>query len=65
MTEADIGELVREVHDLQRRVCNLEQRLGEGAEPGAPLRTREETSPRLPPNLLPVLGRALVAIAGA
>jgi hypothetical protein len=65
MTEADIGELVREVHDLQRRVRNLEQRLGEGAEPVAPLRTREETSPRLPPNLLPVLGRALVAIAGA
>ena len=65
MTEADIGELVREVHDLQRRVRKLEQSLGTGAEPAAPLRTREETSSRLPPNLLPVLGRALVAIAGA
>jgi len=65
VNEADIGELVREVHDLQRRVRNLEQRLGEDAEPDAPLRTREETNPRLPPNLLPVLGRALVAVAGA
>ena len=65
MSEADLGELVREVHDLQRRVRNLEQRLGERAEPVVQPKTQEEASSRLPPNLLPVLGRALVAIAGA
>ena len=71
MTEQDIGALVRDVQDLQRRVRTLEQRLGAGAEPTAAVelpRTEAgaaETGPHLPPNTLPILGRALLAIAGA
>jgi hypothetical protein len=66
VTEPDIGALVRDVQDLQRRVRNLEQRLGEGAEPVTAVETPAgEAGPRLPPNALPAFGRALLAIAGA
>jgi hypothetical protein len=72
VTEPDIGALVRDLQDLQRRVQNLEQRLGAdadigaGAEPGAAVETpAAEVGPRLPPDALPTFGRALLAIAGA
>ncbi|MGA3024716.1 MAG: hypothetical protein ABSF98_08115 [Bryobacteraceae bacterium] len=71
MTEMDIGALVRDVQDLQRRVQNLEQRLGTSPEAPAPAETLAvetgavEAGPRLPPNALPAFGRALLAIAGA
>jgi len=69
VTETDIGALVRDVQDLQRRVRDLEQRLGARAEPAAAVETsdaaEEESGPRLPPNALPAFGRALLAIAGA
>ena len=69
MTETDIGALVRDLQDLQRRVRDLEQRLGAGAEPAPAVETsgaaEEESGPRLPPNALPAFGRALLAIAGA
>jgi hypothetical protein len=69
VTETDIGALVRDVQDLQRRVRDLEQRLGAGAEPAAAVETsgapEGESGPRLPPNALPAFGRALLAIAGA
>jgi hypothetical protein len=69
VTETDIGALVRDVQDLQRRVRGLEQRLGAGAEPAAAVETsgaaEGESGPRLPPNALPAFGRALLAIAGA
>jgi hypothetical protein len=66
VNEPDIGALVRDVEDLQRRVRNLEQRLGTAAEPAAAVETAaSETGPRLPPNALPAFGRALLAIAGA
>jgi hypothetical protein len=67
----DLGELILQVQDLRQRVLNLEQRLGirctvaPGAE-GACLRPPPIFRPdRLPPNTVPVLGRMLVAIAGA
>ncbi len=77
MIEADIGVLVRDLQDLQRRVQNLEQRLGarDGppadaeepatAEPEKALApTAADAGPGLPPNALPIFGRALLAIAG-
>jgi hypothetical protein len=64
--EPDIGDLLKEIQDLERRVRKLEQRLSESPEPAAPLETHEvEPGALLPPNLLPMLGGALLAIAGA
>ena len=66
MTEPDIGALVRDLQDLQRRVQNLEERLGAGVEPVASVATpATEAGPTLPPNALPTFGRAVLAIAGA
>lgn len=64
--EPDVGDLLREIQDLERRVRKLEQRLSESSEPAAPLEAHEVgPAPLLPPNLLPMLGGALLAIAGA
>ena len=66
MTEPDIGDLVRNVQDLERRVRKLEQRLGENAETAAPVEAHPAGAHSLlPPNMLPILGGALLAIAGA
>jgi hypothetical protein len=67
LRSGDLGDLILEVRDLQQRVLNLEERLGTTvATPKAPvaaplLPARFD----LPPNLVPVLGRMLLAIAGA
>jgi len=62
-----LHELMRQVQDLQRRVLILEQHLGDSASnaitPEAA--TITPASPHLPSNALPVLGRVLLAIAGA
>jgi hypothetical protein len=64
--EPDIGDLLREIQALERRVRKLEQRLSESPELAAPPETPEvEPGALLPPNLLPMLGGALLAIAGA
>jgi hypothetical protein len=70
----DLRELSRQVQDLQRRVLALEERLGDSTTdstapdaaviapfpvPGTPARLN------LTPNALPMLGRVLVALAGA
>jgi hypothetical protein len=62
-----IGDLVRQVADLQQRVQNLEKRVGTAVEvPIAPVSTPAvATGFDLPPAILPVMGRMLVAIAGA
>jgi len=70
----DLSELILQVQDLQRRVLSLEARLA----PTAAAREGPVTAPEvpvlapplpawfgLPPNTVPVLGRMLVAIAGA
>lgn len=63
----ELAELILQVQDLRQRVSNLEERLGATvAAPKAPV-------PALPtpagfdvaPNIVPVLGRMLLAIAGA
>jgi hypothetical protein len=58
--------LTVQVQDLQRRVLILEQRSGEPAiRPITPEKLVNPAVPHLPPNILPVLGRVLMAIAGA
>ena len=64
----EVGDLMLQVQNLQQRVLNLEKRLGTVATPPEIL----EAAPQppagvfdLPPNVVPVLGRMLVAIAGA
>jgi len=69
----DVGELVRQIQDLQRRVLALEERLGNtvpfaGPEKpaAAPSLARAAAAEGpLQPNTLPVVGKVLVAIAGA
>jgi hypothetical protein len=65
----DLLDLTMQVQDLQRRVLSLEQRVGEGVTHPAPQETPQVPLllevPHIPPDILPVLGRALVAIAGA
>jgi hypothetical protein len=70
----DFSELIRQVQDLQRRVLTLEQRLGDSticattpdAAVIAPVPVSGTPSGLgLSPNALPMLGRVLVAIAGA
>src|SRR5579872_7246806 len=64
----DFSDLIHQFEDLRQRVVLLEQRLGSIAPTPLP---PETASPHpiagfdLPPNLMPVLGRMLVAIAGA
>jgi hypothetical protein len=69
---SDLDELILQVQDLRRRVLSLEERLGTtvAAAPQAPVREHPPAPPLpaefdLPPNIVPVLGRMLVAIAGA
>ena len=70
----DLSELILQIQDLQQRVLNLEARLASTAA----ARERPVAAPEvpvlapplpawfgLPPNTVPVLGRMLVAIAGA
>jgi len=70
----DLSELTLQVQDLRQRVLNLEERLGSTvAAPGMSVEAPEVPvlAPPLPawfglpPNTVPVLGRMLVAIAGA
>ena len=71
--QSSVSELIRQVQDLQRRVLALEQRLGDNPIPAmapevvplTPGLVSVPPAPALPPNALPVLGRVLVAIAGA
>lgn len=64
----DLGDLILQVEDLRQRVLNLEERLGTAA---PPLRAAVAAPPLpavgfdLPPNIVPVLGRMVLAIAGA
>ncbi len=63
----DLGELILQVQDLRQRVLKLEERLGTVAAPKAP---GPASAPlpagfELPRNTVPVLGRMLLAIAGA
>jgi hypothetical protein len=69
---SDLLDLTMQLQDLQRRVLRLEQRLGEGLTHPASPETPQipplldvPAVPHMPPDILPVLGRALVAIAGA
>jgi hypothetical protein len=66
-----LNDLIAQVADLRERVSKLEERLGApAAAPEAPL-TRPVlditpiTRPEIPTGIVPVLGRMLVAIAGA
>jgi hypothetical protein len=63
-----LGDLILQVQDLRQRVLNLEERLGAAALP-PPVGEAAPTLPAmgfdLPPNTVSVLGRMLVAIAGA
>jgi len=63
----DLGELILQVQDLRQRVLNLEERLGSTvAAPKAPVSAPPLPAVfGLPPNTVPVLGRMIVAIAGA
>ncbi len=63
----DLSELIRQVQDLQRRVLNLEEHLAStDAAPEVPVLAPPLPAWfGLPPNTVPVLGRMLVAIAGA
>jgi len=70
----DLGDLILQVQDLRQRVLNLEKRLGTAAAapevPAAvpPLPAAGFDLPAgfdLQPNIVPVMGRMLVAIAGA
>ncbi len=63
----DLGELILQVQDLRQRVVNLEERLGSMvAAPEVPVSAPPLPAGfGLPPNIVPVVGRMLVAIAGA
>src|ERR1017187_5666868 len=69
----DIGDLILQVQDLRQRVLNLEERLGAVATPPAvpaapptlPAAALDVSAGVLPENMVAVLGRMLVAIAGA
>jgi hypothetical protein len=74
LSPEELGDLILQVHDLQRRVLNLEKRIGnavasealpaaETPTPAAPADLAPDLN--LPSNTVPVLGRMLVAIAGA
>ncbi len=71
MNRSDTGALERDLRELQRRVRNLERRLAAtdrpvvAVEASLPEADPAESASRLPPNALPTLGRALLAIAGA
>jgi hypothetical protein len=69
-----LRELNGQVQDLQRRILVLEQCLGGKAVGAATPEVRAPSpaavpevpaAPHLPPNILPVLGKVLLAIAGA
>lgn len=66
---SELADLILQVEDLRRRVLHLEERLGtKAAAPEAPapvLPLPAGTGVELPPNIVPVLGTMLVAIAGA
>lgn len=63
----EIGDLIRQVADLRRRVLNIEKQIGMAAEtPVAPDAVPVPvTGLELSPGIVPVMGRMLVAIAGA
>jgi hypothetical protein len=63
----ELGELILQVQDLRQRVLNLEERMGSTvAEPQVTVSAPPLPAVfGLPPNAVPVLGRMIVAIAGA
>ncbi len=69
LAREDIRDLILQVQDLRRRVLNLENRLGTGAAasevPAATAPPPPAVGVELPPNMVAVLGRMLIAIAGA
>jgi hypothetical protein len=67
LRSGDLGELILQVQDLRQRVLKLEERLGTVAAPKAPgpASAALPAGFELPRNTVPVLGRMLLAIAGA
>jgi hypothetical protein len=65
----DLAVLVLQVKDLQQRVLNMEKHLGIAAAtsevPAAAAPPPPAVGVELPPNMVAVLGRMLIAIAGA
>lgn len=66
----EISDLIRQVADLRRRVLNLEKQVGITAEaPVAPVPAAALVTPvtglELSPGIVPVMGRMLIAVAGA
>jgi hypothetical protein len=65
----NLGELTRQVHDLQQRVLILERRLTDGEAEAAGLApgpvSEAAVGRGLPASALPALGRVLLAMAGA
>jgi hypothetical protein len=70
---SEFADLILEVRDLRQRVLNLEKRLGTAAAtpvvPAAasplPPPEPDRRAPAVPSDVVPVLGRMLIAIAGA
>jgi hypothetical protein len=67
LRSGDFAELILQVQDLRQRVLKLEERLGTVAAPKAPVLASAPLPAGfgLPPNTVPVLGRMVLAIAGA
>src|SRR5689334_4161654 len=64
----ELGDLILQVQDLRQRVLNLETRLGTADALSPPVTEAAHTLPEgfdLQPNIVPVVGRMLLAIAGA
>src|SRR5690242_20700005 len=61
----ELDELVLQVRDLQQRVLKLEELLAIRTEPAKTPAPAAATAFDLPSNPIPVLGRMLLAIAGA
>jgi hypothetical protein len=61
----DLQELMRNVHDLEQRVLRIEERLPQPVAESATPAPEAPAGTLVPPNALPVIGRALLAVAGA
>ena len=67
MQQPEVDALAQQVRDLQERVARLEHFVGVAPQPSPPLPSDPTPSPVLPEThtLLPLLGRALLGLAGA